>query len=55
MENPLSGMVLRGELKDGDVVKVDLGKDGLTFKKKPVKTAKAAKTAEETPEETAAV
>jgi ATP-dependent Clp protease ATP-binding subunit ClpC len=51
VENPLSSMVLRGELKDGDVVKVDLGKDGLTFKKKPV----GARKAEETPVETPAV
>jgi ATP-dependent Clp protease ATP-binding subunit ClpC len=34
VENPLSSQVLRGELKEGDTVKVDLGKDGLTFKKK---------------------
>ncbi|MCJ7605804.1 MAG: ATP-dependent Clp protease ATP-binding subunit [Dehalococcoidales bacterium] len=40
IENPLSSKVLRGELTEGDIVKVDLGKEGLTFKKKP-----AAKTA----------
>ena len=51
VENPLSMMVLRGELKDGDVVKVDLGKDGLTFKKKAVK--KTATEPEEEPAETA--
>jgi len=54
VENPLSSMVLRGELKDGDIVRVDLGKDGLTFKKKPVKAARAAETPEETPAETPA-
>ncbi len=34
IENPLSSMVLRGELKPGDVVKIDLNKDGkgLTFR-----------------------
>ncbi|MFQ6122676.1 MAG: ATP-dependent Clp protease ATP-binding subunit [Dehalococcoidales bacterium] len=36
VENPLSTKLLRGEFKEGDTVKVDLGKDGLTF------TAKAA-------------
>ena len=51
VENPLSMMVLRGELKDGDVVKVDLGKDGLTFKKKAAK--KTATEPEEEPAETA--
>ena len=40
VENPLSSQVLRGELKEGDTVRVDLGKDGLTFKKKvPAKAA----------------
>ena len=34
VENPLSNMLLRGELKEDDTVKVDLGKDGLTFKTK---------------------
>jgi ATP-dependent Clp protease ATP-binding subunit ClpC len=34
VENPLSSQVLRGELKEGDTVKVDLGKDELTFKTK---------------------
>ncbi len=34
VENPLSTMLLRGELKEDDTVKVDLGKDGLTFKTK---------------------
>ena len=36
VENPLSSKVLRGELKEGDTVKVDLDKDGkeLTFKTK---------------------
>ncbi len=36
VENPLSTQLLRGELKEGDVVKVDLGDDGLTF---TIKTA----------------
>jgi ATP-dependent Clp protease ATP-binding subunit ClpC len=41
IENPLSSKVLRGELKEGDTVKVDLDKEGgLTFK-----TKAAAKTA----------
>ena len=42
VENPLSSQVLRGELKEGDTVKVDLNKEGkeLTFK-----TRAAAKTA----------
>jgi ATP-dependent Clp protease ATP-binding subunit ClpC len=40
VENPLSSQVLRGELQEGDIVKVDLGKNGLTFKTKAV--AKAA-------------
>jgi len=36
VENPLSSKMLRGELKEGDTVKVDLGKEGkeLTFKTK---------------------
>ena len=40
VENPLSSKLLRGELKEGDNVRVDLDKDGLTFK-----TRAAAKTA----------
>jgi len=36
VENPLSTRLLRGEFKEGDTVKVDLGDEGLTF------TAKAA-------------
>jgi ATP-dependent Clp protease ATP-binding subunit ClpC len=40
IENPLSNQLLRGEVKEGDVIKVDIGKDGkLTFK-----TTTAAKT-----------
>ena len=41
MENPLSSKVLRGELKEGDTVKVDIDKENkLTFKNKAaVKTA----------------
>lgn len=31
VENPLSTRVLRGEFKEGDTVKVDLGDEGLTF------------------------
>jgi len=31
VENPLSSKLLRGEFKEGDAVKVDLGADGLTF------------------------
>jgi ATP-dependent Clp protease ATP-binding subunit ClpC len=41
VENPLSSKVLRGELKEGDTVKVDLGKDGLTFKTKTKAAAEA--------------
>jgi ATP-dependent Clp protease ATP-binding subunit ClpC len=40
VENTLSTKLLRGELKEGDTVKVDLGEDGLTFKTKTM--AKAA-------------
>ncbi len=40
VENPLSTKLLRGELKEGDTVRVDLVKDGLTFKIKAA--AKAA-------------
>jgi ATP-dependent Clp protease ATP-binding subunit ClpC len=42
VENPLSSQMLRGELKEGDTVKVDLDKEGkeLTFKTKAA--AKAA-------------
>jgi len=36
VENPLSAKLLRGEFKEGDVIEVDLGDEGLTF------TAKAA-------------
>ncbi|MBN1692991.1 MAG: AAA family ATPase [Dehalococcoidales bacterium] len=46
VENPLSSKVLRGELKEGDTVKVDLNKEGkeLTFKTKAAikATTKAA-------------
>jgi len=41
VENPLSSQVLRGELKEGDTVRVDLGKSGLTFKKKAAAQAAA--------------
>jgi hypothetical protein len=42
VENPLSSKILRGELKQGDVVKVDLNKDGkeLTFKTKAAARAR---------------
>jgi len=36
VESPLSTKLLRGEFKEGDTIKVNIGKDGLTF------TAKAA-------------
>jgi len=40
VENPLSTKLLRGEFKEGDTVKVDLGDDGLTFvAKAPAKAA----------------
>jgi ATP-dependent Clp protease ATP-binding subunit ClpC len=46
VENPLSSMLLRSELKEGDTIRVDMGKDGLTFKTKgktnEKETAKAA-------------
>ncbi len=41
VENPLSSMILRAELNAGDTVRVDAGKDGLTFKKPAVKKAAA--------------
>ena len=41
VENPLSSKLLRGEIKEGDTVKVDLGKDGLTFKTKAAAVAAA--------------
>ena len=31
VENPLSSKLLRGEFKEGDTIKVNLGKNGLTF------------------------
>jgi ATP-dependent Clp protease ATP-binding subunit ClpC len=34
VENPLSSKLLRGELKEGDTVRADLGEEGLTFKAK---------------------
>jgi ATP-dependent Clp protease ATP-binding subunit ClpC len=42
VENPVSSQVLRGELKEGDTVLVDLGKDGLTFKTKKKAAVEAA-------------
>ena len=40
VENPLSAKILGGELKEGDTVRVDAGKDGLTFNSKTAKTPK---------------
>jgi ATP-dependent Clp protease ATP-binding subunit ClpC len=37
VENPLSSKLLRGELKEGATVKVDVGKEGLTFKSQAAK------------------
>jgi ATP-dependent Clp protease ATP-binding subunit ClpC len=45
VENPLSAKILSGELKEGDAVKVGLGKEGLTFNGKSAKTARKAKAA----------
>ncbi len=44
VENPLSAKVLKGEIKEGDTIKVDLDRDSkLTFKTKtPAKTTAAA-------------
>jgi ATP-dependent Clp protease ATP-binding subunit ClpA len=44
VENPLSAKILSGELKEGDTIRVDAGKDGLTFNGKTRKTAKTPKT-----------
>ncbi|MFC2033065.1 ATP-dependent Clp protease ATP-binding subunit [Chloroflexota bacterium] len=41
VENPLSTRLLRGELKEGDTIKVGLSKEGLTFTKKKATKAKA--------------
>jgi ATP-dependent Clp protease ATP-binding subunit ClpC len=43
VENPLSAKILSGELKEGDTVKVDLGKEGLTFSSRQAKTKKTAR------------
>ena len=45
VENPLSAKILSGELTEGDTVRVDAGKDGLTFNSKAAKTPKTAKKA----------
>jgi ATP-dependent Clp protease ATP-binding subunit ClpC len=45
VENPLSAKILSGQLKEGDTVRVDAGKDGLTFDGKGAKKPKAAKKA----------
>jgi len=45
VENPLSAKILSGELKEGDTVRVDAGKDGLTFDGKGIIKAKTAKKA----------
>jgi ATP-dependent Clp protease ATP-binding subunit ClpC len=42
VENPLSTRLLRGEFKEGDTVKVDLGDGGLTFTTKAVAKKVAA-------------
>jgi len=44
VENPLSAKILSGELKEGDTIRVDAGKDGLTFNGKTRKTPKTPKT-----------
>ncbi len=41
VENPLSSRILRGELKEGDTVTVDVVKSGLTFKTKAAVKASA--------------
>jgi ATP-dependent Clp protease ATP-binding subunit ClpC len=41
VENPLSSKLLRKELEEGDTIKVDVGKDGLTFKTKAAVKAAA--------------
>jgi ATP-dependent Clp protease ATP-binding subunit ClpC len=42
IENPLSSQLLRGELKEGDIVKIDIDKEGkLTFKNKVAARAAA--------------
>ncbi|MCJ7763749.1 MAG: AAA family ATPase, partial [Dehalococcoidales bacterium] len=38
VENPLSSRLLRGEFKEGDVIRVDRSDDGLTFKAKKTRT-----------------
>jgi ATP-dependent Clp protease ATP-binding subunit ClpC len=45
VENPLSAKILSGELKEGDTVRVDKGKESLTFSGSTVKKAKKAKAA----------
>jgi len=42
VENPLSSRLLRGEFKEGDTVKVDLGDGGLTFVARAPAPARAA-------------
>ncbi|HEY82769.1 MAG TPA: AAA domain-containing protein [Dehalococcoidia bacterium] len=41
VENPLAAKLLRGEFKEGDVIKVDLGDEGLTFTAKVAAQATA--------------
>jgi ATP-dependent Clp protease ATP-binding subunit ClpC len=41
VENPLSTKLLKGELKEGNTVRVDVGKEGLTFKTKAAALAAA--------------
>jgi ATP-dependent Clp protease ATP-binding subunit ClpC len=43
VENPLSAKILSGELNEGDTIKVDLGKEGLTFSGRRAKTKKTAR------------
>jgi len=45
VENPLSAKILSGEFKEGDTVRVDAGRDGLTFDGKTAKMPKTAKKA----------
>jgi ATP-dependent Clp protease ATP-binding subunit ClpB len=42
VQNPLSKMVLAGDVSDGDVIALDKGADGLVFRKKAAAAAKQA-------------
>ncbi|MFC1872409.1 ATP-dependent Clp protease ATP-binding subunit [Chloroflexota bacterium] len=48
VENPLSSMLLRGELKDGTIIRIGKGKDGLTFKTDKHPPAQATATEKKT-------